>query len=73
MLHNMETRKTDEGGYDKNDRDIGLIGWWQIEIITAAQYEDIIIIKKWNIKRSIYKFDAEKIGSIYKRNNIQIL
>ncbi len=42
----METGETYEGGYNKNDGDIGLISWGQMEIISRALYTDIIIIKK---------------------------
>ncbi len=62
MCYIMKTEKTCEGEYNKNDRDIGLFDSGQTGIILAALYKDIIIIKKWNIKGIIYKFDSEKIG-----------
>ncbi len=58
----MKTLKTYEGEYNKNDRYIGLFDLEPIVIIKKALDKDIIIIKKWNIKRIMYKFDAENIG-----------
>ncbi len=58
----METRKAYEGEYDENDRDIGLFDRNKIRTIWGASYKDIIIIKKLNITRTIYKFAADNIA-----------
>ncbi len=54
--------KTYEGEHNKNDGDIGLFDLEQIVIIEEAFDKDIIMNKKWNVKRIIYKFVAENIG-----------
>ncbi len=62
MPDNMETERTYEGEYDMNDRNISLVGRQKIGTIKTALDKDIMKIKKWNIKRVMYAFDAENIG-----------
>ncbi len=62
MLTYYGNGKTKMKEYDRNDRNIGLFGLEKKEIIQDALFKDIIIIKKWNIKRIIYIFNSEKIG-----------
>ncbi len=57
-----KTENTYECGHNKNDTDIGLFDWEQTGLKETALYEDIIIIKKWNMKTLIYKFQCSKIG-----------
>ncbi len=62
MRHIMETEETYKAEHNKDDGDIGLFEWGQIGIVLRVLYKGIIIIKKLNIKRIIYKFGSEKIG-----------
>ncbi len=54
MLYKMETGETYECKDNNNDRNISLFDWKKIGIIKTALDKDIMIIKKWNVKRIMY-------------------